>query len=1198
MYLSRLDILGFKSFQQKTEVKFNPGITAIVGPNGCGKTNIVDAIRWCLGEQKTSTLRADSMENVIFNGTATKKPMGMAEVSLTIQNDKGVLPTEYNEVVISRRIFRSGESEYLLNKNICRLKDITNLFMDTGMGANAYSVIELKMVESILSNKADERRTMFEEAAGVNKYKQRRRLTLKKLDEVKADLTRVNDIYSEVEKKVASLERQAKRADRHNKISSELREKELNLSERELAAFNAESGKIKSEVHALQTERISIDSMLREIEDSITEIKKELGLVESQLTSRREQITRQTEKIHKSQEKISVASERKSSLETNIKRFETELSELQEQKRLSEERIVHLNNRLAELTAGLEKMALEKEQFAEKIKELKTGLENKREELSVASASAFEKYKAINAQENEINSVVNKINTLKTSIERINSRIHSLDETISKSVSFIAELNLEKEDSEKKLADAELLLQEKQKEKDGYEQQLNNLRERELDARGALNNIHEKIAFLQNLIDNLEGFSKGAKALVDNKDWAKGEINLLANLGNTTDEYKFAIESALRSNINNLVVETIDDVLKAVKQLRERELGKASFYIADSVEKRKKKNLIGKITEFFHKRAIKKVRNEKGFIAFAHELVSTEKKWGSVFSEVLSNYIVADNLENALSIHSKYPSFNITTLNGDCLTVDGIIEGGSAPKADETIFGRKQLLESLKKEIPEYEALIGRLRNETDEIEAKYSAIDLKSLSEKIKILILDLAGVEKQIGQFEFEKKRSGEEKAKHLSEIEELQEQLNSLEQEMSAKTAILNQYLLERDELERLKSEAEQSFKGAETSYNKGIYDQNNLNLDFERQTGEKKNVAGGIRRNQENIELITKSSQKREQDIKAAKEELVNVEAVISEEQNQLSLLLEERDNLRKIEKEIEENYSAIRSRISELEASYNRKRKEREQIGEELHRNDLRINEISIKVENLRQHIRENYNLELELKQFEDAETFDLHALSLEVQTLKQQIKNLGPVNLLAYSEFEEEKQRLEFLTKQRDDLLNSEKDLVTAIEEINTNAKALFMETFHKIRENFINIFRTLFNPGDEADLKLEEDVDPLESKIEIIAKPKGKRPTNIEMLSGGEKTLTAIALLFSIYLVKPSPFCILDEIDAPLDDANVDRFTKILKDFSNNTQFIVITHNKRTMESADILYGVTMQEEGVSKLVGVKFDQDFDFVN
>ncbi|NUN09464.1 MAG: chromosome segregation protein SMC [Ignavibacteriaceae bacterium] len=1198
MYLSKLDILGFKSFQQKTDVRFNQGITAIVGPNGCGKTNIVDAIRWCLGEQKTSTLRADSMENVIFNGTATKKPMGMAEVSLTIQNDKGVLPTEYNEVVISRRIFRSGESEYLLNKNICRLKDITNLFMDTGMGANAYSVIELKMVESILSNKADERRVMFEEAAGVNKYKQRRRLTLKKLDEVKSDLTRVNDIYSEVEKKTASLERQAKRADRHNKISSELREKELNLSERELAAFSTESGIIKSEIQALQGERISIDSMLREIEDSIAEIKKELNLVESQLTSKREEITQQTEKIHKSQERISVSSEKKNSLDSNIKRFETELGELQEQKRLSEERIVNLNNRLTELTTGLERLTAEKEEFTGKITALKAELEQKKELLASISSATFEKYKEINSQENEIRAVINRINTIKTSVERINSRVHSLDETISKSTGFINELNQEKDDSEKKLADAELLLQEKQKEKDSYEQQLNNLRERELDARGALNNIHEKIAFLQNLIDNLEGFSKGAKALVDNKDWAKGEINLLANLGNTSDEYKFAIESALRSNINNLVVETIDDVLKAVKQLRERELGKASFYIADTIEKQKEKSLFGRIREYLHNRAMKKVRNEKGFIAFASELVSTEEKWGSVFTGVLKNYVVADNLENALAIHSKYPAFHITTLNGDYLSREGVIEGGSAPKADETIFGRKQLLESLKKEIPEYEGLINRLRSDTEEIEAKYSAIDLKSLSEKIKILILDLASVEKQIGQFEFEKKRSTEERVKHLAEIEELQAQLNALETEKTEKETVLTAYLADKDLLEKQKTEADQSFKAADTAYNKGIYDQNNLNLDFERQTGERKNVAGGIRRNQENIELIAKSSRKREQDIKNSRDELVTVEAVITEEQERLNLLTEERDDLRKAEKEIEEKYAAIRGRINELENSYSSKRKERELIGDSLHKKDLRINEISIKTENLRAHIRENYNLEIESKHFEDAETFDIQALSLEVQTLKQQIKNLGPVNLLAYSEFEEEKQRLEFLTKQRDDLLNSEKDLVAAIEEINTNAKALFMETFQKIRENFINIFRTLFNPGDEADLKLEEDVDPLESKIEIIAKPKGKRPTNIEMLSGGEKTLTAIALLFSIYLVKPSPFCILDEIDAPLDDANVDRFTRILKDFSNNTQFIVVTHNKRTMESADILYGVTMQEEGVSKLVGVKFDQDFDFVN
>ncbi len=1198
MYLSKLDILGFKSFQQKTDVVFNKGITAIVGPNGCGKTNIVDAIRWCLGEQKTSTLRADSMENVIFNGTANKKPMGMAEVSLTIDNDKGVLPTEYSEVVITRRIFRSGDSEYLLNKNICRLKDITNLFMDTGMGTNAYSVIELKMVESILSNKADERRVMFEEAAGVNKYKLRRRLTLKKLDEVKSDLTRVNDIYSEVEKKTASLERQAKRADRFNKISTELREKELELAQRELALFHSESTGIKAEVQSLQAERISIDSMLREIEGSISSIKQELTAVELQLTAKRDEITLQTEKIHKVQESVSVSAEKKSSLENNINRFKTELNELHQQKSQSEERIIQLNERLEELTEALAKLAEDKDQFTVKVVDLKNELEDKRKNLSAVSEAAFDKYKEINSREGEINSVRNNINSIQNNIDRINKRIQTLDETISKSASYIDELNVEKEDSEKKLAEAERFLQEKQNEKDLYEQQLNALRERELDARGSLNTIKEKIAFLQNLIDNLEGFSLGAKALFDNKDWAKGDINLLANLGNTTDEYKFAVESALRSNLNNLVVETLDDVLKAVKQLRDKEMGKASFYIIDALENDKDKSFTGFIRRFTHNRSVKKVRNEKGFIAFASELISTDSKWSAIFSRILKNYIVTDNIENALLIHKKFPGFNITTLNGDYLSFEGIIEGGSAPRADETLFGRRQLLESLKKEIPEYEELLSRLRKETEETESRYAEIDIKSLSEKVKILILDLASVEKQIGQFEFETRRSSEEKEKHLAEINEFAAQLEALEAEKSEKEAALAELTAGKEEIERQKLEAEEAFKATDEAYNKAIFDQNNLGLNYERQAGERKSVSGGIRRNQENIEIIGKSILKREDDIKTSEEELLDLTEFITEEQGSLAAHTDERENLRKGEKEIEESYSLIRSQITEFEQSYNAKRKEKERLGDELHKKDLRLSEIKIKLENLREHIRESYNLDIELKQFEDADFFNVGALSLEVQTLKQQIKNLGPVNLLAYSEYEEEKQRLEFLTKQREDLLNSEKDLITAIDEINTNAKQMFMETFEKIRDYFIKIFRSLFNEGDEADLRLEEDADPLEAKIEIIAKPKGKRPTNIEMLSGGEKTLTAIALLFAIYLVKPSPFCILDEIDAPLDDANVDRFTRILKDFSNNTQFIVVTHNKRTMESADILYGVTMQDEGVSKLVGVKFDQEFDFVN
>ena len=392
-------------------------------------------------------------------------------------------------------------------------------------------------------------------------------------------------------------------------------------------------------------------------------------------------------------------------------------------------------------------------------------------------------------------------------------------------------------------------------------------------------------------------------------------------------------------------------------------------------------------------------------------------------------------------------------------------------------------------------------------------------------------------------------------------------------------------------------EEEFNKYEQEYNTVLADQNKINLDLERLLGEKKNTENEIQRSQDSIETIKKSISKREYDISSSIEESNSLANSIEEKKNEYEELVQGKEKLLEEEREIDLKYKEVRSLISEKEDQQNIFRKKRESALDEIHACDMKLNELSMKLTNLQDNIKENYSINLEIKDFDDLESFDYQQRTEEVHTLKQQVKNLGPINLLAYSEFEEEKQRFDFLTKQRNDLLESEKDIVKTIEEINETAQTQFMETFEKIRENFVNIFRGLFNPGDEADLRLEENADPLEGKIEIIAKPKGKRPTSIELLSGGEKTLTAIALLFAIYLVKPSPFCILDEIDAPLDDANIDRFTKIIQDFSTDTQFIVVTHNKRTMEAADTLYGVTMQDEGVSKLVSVRFNEDFNFV-
>lgn len=1196
MYLSKLEILGFKSFAQKTQINFNEGITSIVGPNGCGKTNVVDALRWCLGEQRSTVLRSDKMENVIFNGTATRKPMGMAEVSLTIENNKGILPTEYTDVTITRRIFRSGESEYLLNKNICRLKDITNLFMDTGIGTNAYSVIELKMVETILSNKAEERRTMFEEAAGVNKYKLRRRLALRKLDEVKTDLSRVNDIVNEVEKKVSSLERQAKKADRFNVLSEQLRELELDLSERELSLFvlRIEESKRKNETSFKQ--KIQFESDISQLEDGIKTTREKLVEIENELKDKRNEITLQTEKIFNVQNSLALNGERKSSLGKNRERFIEELAELNSQFEEAKTVTDTGGTILSDFSIQINHQEKQKITLDHSVEEQLKRLEQKKTTLKQQSDILLENFKEITGRENDLSNTEAVLESKKEIIGKLNERILVLTNNIAKTVGFIEELGNDKDEIQKKIAKAESNYLKQQSEKEKLERDLNKLKEKELDQKSAIKSVKDKIIFIQNLIDNLEGVSKGAKALLDNRSWAKSESTILAHIGDSEEKFRFAVEASLKNNLNNVLVESFEDLKRGIEYLRSNNIGKASFYLPH-FDEMNNKGLINKIQAFIDKRKAIKLEQENGFISWANQCIQTDIKWKPFFDKILKNICIVNDLEKAFELNSKYGGFNFATLNGDYVSKDGVIEAGSVPRLDDSLFGRKQFLENLKKEFPQHEKQLFETQQEISLKETALGSIDLKILSERGRLLINDLANVEKQISQFEFEKSKADDETEKIQLEIKEHAAEANLFDNKKSKLESLLNTEIALRDSEERKKQLIESEFTEVEKQYNQIVSERNELNISIERLVGEKRNTENAIKRAEESIISISNSIAKRKEDINLADEEVNVIDGQIANLEKSFNVLDEERQLLNKQLEEIESRYGGLRKEVNDKEIHLKSLRSEREAVSDAIHNLDMTIKELDIKSANLIDHIKENYSITLEKKDFENLEMFDFIQRTNEVQDLKQKVKNLGPINNIAHAEYEEEKERFEFLNKQRDDLVDSERDILKTIEEINNTAQAQFMETFEKIRENFIKIFGNLFDPGDEADLKIEETADPLEAKIEIIAKPKGKRPTSIDLLSGGEKTLTAIALLFAIYLVKPSPFCILDEIDAPLDDANIERFNKILDEFSKGTQFIVVTHNKRTMEAASTLYGVTMQEEGVSKLVSVRFNEDLKFV-
>ena len=1190
MYLSKLEIFGFKSFANKTPLEFTKGMTGIVGPNGCGKTNIVDALRWCLGEQKSSTLRSDKMENVIFNGTRNRKPMGMAEVSLTMVNDAGVLPTEYSEVTITRRIFRSGESEYLLNKNVCRLKDITNLFMDTGMGTNAYSVIELKMIETILSSRAEERRKMFEEAAGVNKYKLRRRLSLKKLEDVKRDLTRVNDIVSEVEKSVRSLERQAKRAEKFNQVQSVLREKELDLAEHEYASFNKHKTNLSSSKENSVARRGEIDSKIREVENELIVYRSKISEIEKELNSKRSEISSKTEQLHHVQRNVSVAEERLNSLQRNIEKYKEELGELKSQFNETEDLIVEYTQTIEDLSQEVEESEGSVEEYESTVVQKKAAVEENKNSLRAHSDNVLTQFRDLTNKQNHLSNLKNSLASKNESVNKLNTKIQDITNNIAKTVGYLEELEAERNEIKNQLEESESLYTAKQKEKEELESQLSLLKENELEEKSALKSLGDKIEFLKTLLTNLEGVSKGSKILIGNSEWSTKEKNLFADVGNTSEEYRFALEAALKNVLNNLLIDSFSELEKAISYLKRNDLGKASFYLLQPLGSGKS-GLMNFVRDINTKRKVKKLEKDKSFINWAYRLVQTDKKWKPYFEKILFDTALTKDLKSALDLNKKFPEFNFVTLDGDLVQNNGIVIAGSSPKQDETLFGRKQLIEELEAEYPKLEENLKTLREKIEAKENDISSIDLKTLSEKGKFLVNDLTNLEKQISQIEFEKKKASEEAEKSQEEINTIISESRELEKKIFALEEELTEQQAEKEKADQELANLENMLVQSEEEYSECINEHNKRKLELERTKGQLQNTRNALTRSEESNITISDTINKRETDISKFQEEITSIDSIIEDNGIQLDELNEEKKLLVEQETEINERLKDIKTESGELESSLNSMRKEREEISENIHNVDIKVSQIDMRLEQLLEHIKESYSLDLELKEFDDLETYNFDEISKEVHEYKEKLKNLGPINLLAYSEFEEEKARLEFLHKQRDDLVESEKDLVNTIHEINETAEKLFVDTFELIRTNFREIFQGLFNPGDEADLSMEEGVDPLEGKIEIMAKPKGKRPTSIELLSGGEKTLTATALLFAIYLVKPSPFCILDEVDAPLDDANIDRFTKLLKDFSKRTQFIIVTHNKRTMEAAENMYGVTMQEEGISKLVGVQFN-------
>lgn len=1169
MYISELELHGFKSFAHKTHVKFDSGITAIVGPNGCGKSNIVDALRWVLGEQRPTLLRSSSMSNVIFNGTANKKALGMADVSLTFVNDQGILPVEYSELTITRRLYRSGDSEYLINNTACRLKDIMELFMDTGMSSDAYSVIELKMVEEILNDRNNDRRRLFEEAAGVTRYKEKRKQTLRKLDSTLKDLQRLEDILVEVRKKTRSLEKQAEKAAKAKSFKKELEQLDKAYTLGQYSQIQDELTPLKERITNAEKEKKEIAQKLETLESKEEEARKNLIEKERDEAEARRRTSQLYSAIRELETSLKISREKISNEKGVIKQYESDIKQskkdLNELQQLREISIQKLENFSDQKEASEQTLKDSKDRFSE-VQQQYTKVRHELYELEIEISDCNQKLTQLQSNRIKLES---KLENSEDDSLRIDRDIEDFEDEI---LNAKGELNIARKKLESANEQAEKKEEELQKaneRKAELEEKREQLREAIRTLKSQKDAVQSEIELFKNIAESNEATPGSVTYLLEHHSEVFHTLVPVGNVLQTSEEYATALEAALGEAINFVIVDSMKEAVMASTILKEQNKGKATFIPLQELSK----------LYPVHEQSI-----------VHHTEVPSEYK--QISQLLLGNVVIEKNDKNVEKFLEE-SGVSVVTPDGDLYTASKFYKSGSKNKQSGIRLGLKDKLDKLDKRLKQIEDDLAKETGSLENVNAELESVHIESIRKQIREHQHESRQFEQKISRFQSSiqvyEKNIGElnnRKQSLAGNREAAREQLDDLhpeQKEFQKKITDLNQQQEEKKEtLQKLEDEraiAQNRYNDAQLKHQDVKNKAENLNRDVER-------AESGIKNIKERLETREKLLKESRNKIEKFNTDIEQTEKKLEEKKGQKKSADE---NL-----EIAEKASAQkRGSINEIEKDLKELRRQKEVNLELVHHLSMAREKFEMKAQGLSDHIWETYGILMDQIEETLPEEMDADSAKERIAWLKQRLNKIGDVNPLAIEEFKEEKERLDFYEEQIEDLHQAEEELRETIAEINETATQRFNETFSRIRENFKTVFSTLFHEDDFCDLIIEEDVeDPLEAKIDIKANPKGKRPSSINQLSGGEKTLTAIALLFAIYLVKPSPFCVLDEVDAPLDDANIERFSQMIRSFSEDTQFIIITHNKKTMSKAEMMYGVTMPETGVSRLVGVKLDE------
>ncbi len=1184
MHLKSVELQGFKSFADKIYLDFNPGITAIVGPNGSGKSNISDAIRWVMGEQSVRSLRGSRMEDVIFSGTEVRKPQGFAEVSLTLDNSAKILPIDFEEVVVTRRVYRSGESEYLINNASCRLKDIHELFMDTGLGREGYSIVGQGKIDEILSNKSEDRRRVFEEAAGITKYKYRKNEAEKKLEKTNDNLTRVNDIMSELEGQLEPLRIQSEKAKKYLNLRDELKVIDVNVSVASISRLRTELVEIDNRMEAVSN---SIDMMQKEVDDKenlTQEMYNFINTYEEQMEECRQAQKTASEETAEENNKISLAN-------ANIEYCKENIARIAEEMGKGQRGAAQLDALIASHTKVYDELKRKHEEILERIKavedefaKINSTFEGNNENIENIKGEIIDKTA-------EISNLKSRVANYNILIENFVRERQNIDEELERhSVEYerIAQQNKAVEENLSKMtADFEAA----KKEAEDKEQEFLALKQSEEKLNIKRNNILAELSrknsrkgVLEDMENDFEGYSRSVKAVMT--AYAGGQIKNakihgpLSKLVTTEKKYVTAIEVAMMSVSQNIVTEDEQDAKAAINYLKQNKLGRATFMPISTVKERTAD--------------MSAAKNLKGYIAVAKDLVECDKLYDGIVGNVLGATVVADNIDNAIAMAAKCGhKFRIVTLDGDVMQAGGAMSGGSAGKNSGFLSRSAEIetltdeIDSLTKELDKLEkeklenaqsiekvsALLEEKRNEISErseeyirakADSEHSRMYFRAAEERKEQLLNDIRIVEVRTGEINDDIAKCNTGALSLESDIEKLRtevDQMQILSEEIYEKVKTTQDLLIS------LRIDESTNRKDVEVQLER---------LDNVRE--EKTAILDENNTKQQEIDELNKKISEKQQEIDAETLHLKEIGIQYENLEKELQTLGEKRKDTDAKSKELQEEVKGLREKLFTL--------------GQQKAKIESSKAKTEGDLDGIFTYLWEEYELTFsEAEKLKTEEITDLKTATSKISELKSKIKALGNINIDAIEEYKNVKERFDFLTEQTVDLEKAKGELEKIIDEMLGIMKKQFSEQFEIISKNFNSVFRELFGGG-QAALVLSDPEDIMETGVEIVAQPPGKKLQSLTLLSGGERAFTAIALLFAILKVRPTPFCILDEIEAALDDINVYRYADYLKKYSNKTQFIVVTHRRGTMEAANVLYGVTMQEKGISKLLSLNIDE------